>query len=52
MAEKSTKRPSLQRYPAELKERAVRMVRELDCGEVADLVPGLDRGDAQRDQGV
>ena len=29
MADKTTKRPSSKRYPPELKERAIRMVREL-----------------------
>ena len=36
MATKPTKRPSSKRYPAELKERAVRMVRELRLEDPGD----------------
>ena len=36
MATKQTKRPSSKRYPAELKERAVRMVRELRIEDPGD----------------
>ena len=36
MAEKTTKQPSSKRYPAELKERAVRMVSELRAADPGD----------------